>query len=419
MAAERRAPVAGSILVVDDVEDNRLVVADRLAALGLADVTMASSGEEALAALREKRFDLVLLDVMMPGMDGVRVLEILREEGLLPRTPVIMLSAAAEADRVVRSIELGAEDYLTKPLNGTLFAARVRATLEKKALNDFARGQLDRLEAELATARQLQLSMMPAALDAASEPVVVHAMLEPAHEVGGDLCDFFRDGAGGLWFAVGDVSGKGAAAALFMARTWSLLRSTITDGAVRARRETPGGVLGRISDALCVANQGSMFTTLLVGRLDEATGTLAWANGGHLPPFLLRAGGAQVLEAAAPQLPAGAWHGTVYETRRVRLEPGDAVFVYTDGLTEAAAADGSQYGETRLLGDLAEIGTFPGDALLAEIRERVGRHSAGQPQTDDITALVARRRKDPVALAPTAASDPGAPRRRASDASAA
>ena len=419
MAAEPKPAAPAAILVVDDVEDNRLVVADRLAALGLEDVTMAEDGEQALAALREKRFDLVLLDVMMPGMDGVRVLEILREEGRLARTPVIMLSAAAEADRVVRSIELGAEDYLTKPLNGTLFAARVRATLEKKALNDFARGQLDRLEGELATARQLQLSMLPEALDAPSEPVLVHALLEPALEVGGDLCDFFRDGAGGLWFAVGDVSGKGAAAALFMARTWSLLRSTITDGAVRARRETPGGVLGRISDALCVANQGSMFTTLLVGRLDEATGTLAWANAGHLPPCLLRAGGAQVLEAAAPQLPAGAWPGTVYETRRVRLEPGEAVFVYTDGLTDALAADGSQYGEARLLGDLGELGAFSGDALLAEVLERVRRHAAGQPQADDITALVARRRKGPVEVSRAASPGPEQPRRRASDASAA
>lgn len=404
-----------SILVVDDLEDNRTVLDGRLRVLGYGDIAMACSGEEALGLVRSRRFDLVLLDVMMPGIDGVQVLQAMREEGLAPAVPVIMLSASNEMERVIRCIELGAEDYLTKPLDATLLAARVRATLEKKALNDFARGQLARLGEELATARELQLGMVPEALDSPHEPVIVHALLEPAREVGGDLCDFFRDGAGGVWFALGDVSGKGAAAALFMARTWSLFRSIVTQGAVRARRETPGGVLAKVSDALCDANASSMFTTLLIGRLDEATGTLAYANGGHLPPFLLGTEGVRMLGGGVPQMPAGAWRGTAYETRRERLKPGEAVFVCSDGVTEAENAAREQYGEARLGADLGELRGFAGDALLAELLHRVRTYCAGEPQSDDLTAIVVRRRLEPVLPAPPASVGSN-PRRRVSDA---
>jgi phosphoserine phosphatase RsbU/P len=398
MRAEGR-PVRGivgasppAILVVDDNEDNRLVVEGRLNALGFTDVSMAQSGEQALQLVRARRFHLVLLDVMMPGIDGMRVLEVMRDEGHTAVTSVIMLSASDEMSRVIRCIELGAEDYLVKPLNSTLFAARVRATLEKKALNDFAREQLRQLEDQLATARELQLGMLPDALDSATEPITVHAVLEPALQVGGDLCDFFRDGAGGLWFAVGDVSGKGAAAALFMARTWSLLRTILGHGATRPGRQAPGDVMTRVNDALCVANAGSMFATLLIGRLEEATGVLSYANAGHQHPYLLGGQGVRVLSGAVPQLPAGAWPGTAYETQREKLAPGEAVFVYSDGLTEAENANHMQYGEDRLRRDLEELRSLPGGRLVAEILRRVRTHCGERAQSDDIAALVARRR---------------------------
>lgn len=380
------------ILVVDDNEDNRLVVEGRLNALGFTDVSMAQSGEQALQLVRARRFHLVLLDVMMPGIDGMQVLEVMRAEGHTATTPVIMLSASDELSRVIRCIELGAEDYLVKPLNSTLFAARVRATLEKKALNDFAREQLRQLEAQLAMARELQLGMLPDALDDGTEPITVHAVLEPALQVGGDLCDFFRDGMGRLWFALGDVSGKGAAAALFMARTWSLLRTIIGQGPGAPRRESPGGVMEKVNEALCVANAGSMFTTLLIGRLDEATGVLSYANAGHQRPFLLGRHGVRLLLGGVPQLPAGAWPGTAYETQREKLAPGEAVFVYSDGLTEAQNGEALQYGEERLRRDLEELGSLSGDTLIAEILRRVRGHCGEQTQSDDIAMLLARRR---------------------------
>ncbi len=131
-----------ALLVVDDIEDNRNILARRLKRLGYSDIRTASNGREAVEMIAERHFDLVLLDIMMPEMDGYQVLEHLRGEGRLAELPVIMVSALTEIDSVVRCVELGAEDYLTKPFNKTLLKARVGATLEKKRLRDDVAQQL-------------------------------------------------------------------------------------------------------------------------------------------------------------------------------------------------------------------------------------------------------------------------------------
>ena len=172
---------------------------------------------------------------MMPGIGGIQVLETLREKQRLASLPVIIVSAASEQESVVRCIELGAEDYLTKPVNATMLRARVGATLEKKRLRDEARMRMVELGHELAAARELQRGMVPLDHEREDSPVAMHFLLEPARELGGDLCDFLFSDADTLWIGLGDVSGKGVAAAIFMARTWSVLRS-IAGRASRAPR---------------------------------------------------------------------------------------------------------------------------------------------------------------------------------------
>ena len=134
------APVAGvpdpALLVVDDNEDNRYVLSQQLNIQGYDNITIATNGHEALNNLRSKSFDLVLLDIMMPDLNGYEVLERMRSSPELRNIPVIMISAIGELDSVVRCIELGAEDYLPKPFEPTLLRARVRATLERKRLHD-------------------------------------------------------------------------------------------------------------------------------------------------------------------------------------------------------------------------------------------------------------------------------------------
>ena len=220
---------SAALLVVDDNEDNRYTLTRRLNREGYKNLTTATNGREALERLTAQPFDLVLLDVMMPDMNGYEVLEHVKANASLRDVPIIMISALDEIESVIRCIELGAEDYLNKPFNPTLLRARVGALLEKKRLRDEVRKNLARLEEEMDAARVLQIGMLPRDFPACSseQPVAVHAVMQPAREVGGDLYDCFYSGDRTFCFLVGDVSGKGASAAMFMARTRSLVRITV------------------------------------------------------------------------------------------------------------------------------------------------------------------------------------------------
>ena len=380
-----------ALLVVDDNEDNREILGARLHQLGYTNVTLAADGREALDLVDRSSFDLVLLDLMMPGINGIEVLETLRGKQRLASLPVIMVSAASEQDSVVRCIELGAEDYLTKPVNVTMLRARVGATLEKKRLRDGARERMVELGHELAAARELQVGMVPLDHEMEDSPVAMHFLLEPARELGGDLCDYLFGDADTLWIGLGDVSGKGVAAAIFMARTWSVLRSLAGRAPRAARDESdPGRVLGAVNRELCKANEKSMFCSVFLARLDLRTGILDYANAGHLPPYHLGAGGGVELIVSRPALPVGAMPDTTYAAGSLTLQPGEGLFVYSDGITEAAEVDGVQFGEDRLVAALSDLARTRGRALLRAVRDRVHDHCGDAPQTDDIAALVMR-----------------------------
>ena len=384
---------AASLLVVDDNEDNREILAARLAQLGYTNVALATGGKEALERIDRSPVDLVLLDVMMPGVDGIMVLETLRAKQRLAQLPVIMVSAASEQESVVRCIELGAEDYLTKPVNATMLKARVGATLEKKRLRDDARLRMVELGHELAAARELQRGMVPLDHEIEGSPVALHFLLEPARELGGDLCDFLFSDNDTLWIGLGDVSGKGVAAAIFMARTWSVLRS-IAGRAPRASSEDsdPGRVLMIANRELCKANEKSMFCSVFLARVQLRTGMLDFANAGHLPPYLLRASGTVEAISSMPVMPVGAMPETVYTAGSIQLAPGDGLFIYSDGVTEATNTAGVQYGEAQLATDLQQGGRMHGRELLDGVLARVRAHCGDAPQTDDVTALMFRWR---------------------------
>jgi len=297
-----------ALLIVDDNEDNRYTLSQRLARDGYTNVATASNGHEALRLLQSRSFDLILLDIMMPVMNGYEVLEHLKASTKLRHLPVIMISALDEMDSVIKCIELGAEDYLAKPFNRTLLRARIGASLEKKRLRDEVRASLQRLERELDAARTLQLGMLPRVFPACTpeQPVQVYALMEPAREVGGDLYDCFYTSAEIFCFLVGDVSGKGAPAAMFMARTRSLVRMA----AELWRQLSLDAVsLARIAEIvnreLCQNNDERMFVTLFLGMLDTRKGALAYVNAGHPVPCLLRVAGDIEQLDGKPEMPLG------------------------------------------------------------------------------------------------------------------
>jgi serine phosphatase RsbU (regulator of sigma subunit) len=380
-----------NILVVDDIEDNRNILIRRMRRLGVEGCAEAADGVAALEHIRANPVDLVLLDVMMPRMGGVEVLETLKQEGRLEDTSVIMISAASEIETVVRCLELGADDYLPKPFDPAILRARVGSVLEKKFLRAEVRAQLKRLEAELAHARRQQLAMVPTDFRALEGRLDIHAIMRPAYEVGGDLYDFFFLTPDVVCLAIGDVSGKGMPAALFMARTRSLLRAgALQFQSIAGRPPLPSELATLLNEELCKNNDDCMFMTLIAGFLDLASGCFSYVNAGHLPPLLLRASGAREVDSTVDP-PLGVADDVVYRDNVIQLALEDALVFITDGLSEMEDVDQNMYSAARLLKDLTEVPGSSACTIAEHLVACVFAHADVAPQFDDVTVLALRR----------------------------
>ena len=370
------------VLLVDDARSSLDVLVEALQGHHL--LSVALDGESALRSIAQSPPDLVLLDLMMPRLDGYEVCKRLRELPATRDLPVIFLSALGEAKSKARGFEAGGSDYITKPFEAVEVRARVRSLLKGKMYQDAVRASL---ASELRVAQEIQRGMLPKDFRSlgAGLPIDVHALLEPAKEVGGDLYDVFPLGDGRVCIVLGDVSGKGIPAALFMAITATLLRST-------ARHvQQPEQILSHVNQELSRDNPSSMFVTLFCAVLDTRSGLLSCASGGHTSPVLLRPGEPPRLLADRPGTVIGIQQNMVFEPREVQLHTGDALLLYTDGVTEAFDPAGELFGEERLLESLREVAPSAKD-LVERVLAAVRTFARGAPQSDDIALLALRFR---------------------------
>jgi serine phosphatase RsbU (regulator of sigma subunit) len=389
------------LLVVDDNEMNRDLLSKRLKQQGHR-VANARNGREALEMIAAEEFDLVLLDIMMPELDGYKVLERMRAEGTLDQVPVIMISAVTEMESVIRCIEMGATDYLPKPFNPVLLKARVGATLEKKRLRDRERLWAKSLERDLEIGREIQRSFLPEELPKPPGWEIA-ARFQPARQVAGDFYDAFTLGGGQrVGLVVADVCDKGVGAALFMALFRSLLRAFAERAfaePVILRSEGPGddsdsvrllSMVVSTNDYIARTHgSANMFATAFVAVLDPAGGSLTWVNAGHEAPVVCGTAGVRArLPPTGPAL--GMMPDMKFEARKTLLAPGETLFAFTDGVTEAKDGAGRFYSEESLLASIAE-GAPSASALLDRVEAAVSAHSAGAERSDDITMLAVRR----------------------------
>lgn len=382
------APEPGArILVVDDNEPNRDLLSRRLARQGHS-TAVAAGGEEALGRLAAEPFDLVLLDIMMPGLTGYQVLERLKADEDLRHIPVIMISALDDVESVVRCVKLGAEDHLSKPFEPTLLNARISASLAKKRLRDRERLYALSMERELAIGRAIQSNFIPESLpDPAGWEIA--AAFQPARQVAGDFYDAFRLEDGRVALVLGDVCGKGVGAALFMAILRTLLRILATAEHFAAADGAVDEPVAAVSDYIAeVHGRTHMFATLFFGILEPETGVLRYVNAGQEPPVVV--GGAGPIRRLEPTGPAvGLMGGMEFTTRMETIGEGETVFVFSDGVVDARAPDGKGFGWDRLLDLLQRGGTAA--ELVARIRTEVDLHAGGTEEFDDITLLALRR----------------------------
>ncbi|MEA4858719.1 MAG: SpoIIE family protein phosphatase [Solidesulfovibrio sp.] len=281
-------------------------------------------------------------------------------------TPVPATPRRDEVGRLSRSFEqmrLALRDYI----------ADLTATTKAK----------ERLESELKIARNIQMSFLPKHFPPFPEITAfeLHAALEPAWEVGGDLYDFFLTSDGRLLFLVGDVSGKGVPAALFMAVTKTLIKGN-------ADQETdPAAILGKVNRELCVDNDAMLFVTMFLGILDFSTGELAFSNAGHNPPARIAPDGATSWLTLPRGVFLGIMEDAVYTTSRVNLAPGETLVAFTDGVTEAMDPGQRLFGADRLAETLARAAGRSPESLVDAIMDAVRAFAGQAEQADDITVM--------------------------------
>ena len=308
----------------------------------------------------------------------------------------INLLIARPLDQVVALLrEVMPAMYIVNAIGMGLFVYIVH----NEARERVTAAQKERMEGELTVAREIQKSIVPSIFPPfpEREEFDLHASLESAREVGGDLYDFFLLDDDHLCLAIGDVAGKGVPASLFMAVTITLLR------AVGHRVDAPEEVLERVNAPLCRDNDSAMFVTLFFAIYDVRTGALAYSCGGHLPPYVVRADGRVDALPRTRGIGLGISEGAVFRTETATLQPGDAILLFTDGVTEAMDPAGGMFGDERLADVLAQGGgRLTAGQLLRDVRASVWAFAGGAEQYDDLTMLAFRRAPASAAETPQA-----------------
>ena len=373
------------ILIVDDNPANVDIFQARLAANNYEIIT-ATNGEAGLAMARQKRPDLILLDIMMPKMDGFEVCRRLKGDPSLPFMPIIMVTAKADSKDVVAGLEAGSDEYLTKPVDHAALVARVKSMLRIKSLHDTVLEQSSQLKIQLKTATKIQSLFWPKIpeLKAGNH---IWAVSVPAAYVGGDLYDVIPLPDDSLLAYVADVSDKGVPAALIMAALSTKIRSEAQIQSDVAK------LLESVNNSTynLTAEEG-FFATIVLARYWPHSGKMQLAIGGHLQPLWIVGGGTGDL----PQINGvslGVTPDVHYEKKEFLLSPGESIILFTDGIIEAQDENNELFGNDRLMDTIKNANGPPwGQKLLDAINHWQGESTA----SDDLTILEIWRDKESI-----------------------
>jgi sigma-B regulation protein RsbU (phosphoserine phosphatase) len=292
----------------------------------------------------------------------------------------MFLSSLEEVANKTLGFEAGANDYLTKPFDLLEMKARVKSLLKAKAYSDAVKEQI---ASELRVAREIQMGMLPHDFAPVEKTYGVEfgAVLEPAREVGGDLYGVCDAGPERLVVFLGDVSGKGIPASMFMVRAISLARLLAREIA------EPERILARLNDELAADNPSGMFVTFLCAVFEPKSGRLTIANGGHCRPVILHDGQPPRWAVKNLGTALGFEPGLEFERTDLMLRQGDALVLYSDGVTEAFNPQEELYGDGRLMADTAAFNGQTAPDITANLLQKVRAFASGAAQSDDIAIL--------------------------------
>ena len=399
-----------NVLIVDDAADTRTLIRFLLERKGW-HVMEAEDGHAACRILEDTDVKIVITDWMMPGMDGLGLIEWIRARDKNRYTYTILMTSRDEQRDCVQGFSVGADEYITKPVAPEILYARlgvakrilsIQEELRTQQVNlresrDLVTRAYDIVQEDLENAAEVQKSLLPTN-GLLSQSIASAWCYRPAMGISGDYLDIFQVGENRLFFYLLDVSGHGVTAALRSSAISQLLRpiSGIMDG---LEEHGPAHIVQRLNRHLCEANQEvDYFATLVVGDIDAANGILRLSSAGHPPPLLLRHGlGAQEIDAGG--LPIGIDAGADYNHAEIRLRPEDSLLLYSDGLLDCEDRHGRHYGieptrkraESYMGSDLTE--------LLSQLENDLDEWRTGAPLTDDLSLLLLKFNPDNANLA--------------------
>jgi sigma-B regulation protein RsbU (phosphoserine phosphatase) len=387
--------MAIKILSVDDEVDLEVLLTQyfrRKIRKGEYEFFFAHNGLEALQTLlKHPDIDIILSDINMPEMDGLTLLTKINEMRN-PALKCIMVSAYGDMGNIRQAMNNGAFDFATKPIDLDDLQITIDKAIEQiRFIREAKKDQkeLRDIHADLSVAREIQLAILPRnfVLNIPhAEMIEIYASMMAAKDVGGDFYDFFRIDDERFGFTIADVSGKGVPAAIFMAVSRTLIKAT-------GMRGVPSNECMQIvNDILCGESVDSMFVTVFYGIYNMLTGEIDYTNAGHNAPYILHANGNVEMLKSNINLVLGALEGISYKRNSMKLEPGDTLVMYTDGVTEAENLKQELYGEERLEAVLQTMKGADSQTIVDTINQQVKAYAGEAPQSDDITQLVIKRK---------------------------
>lgn len=386
--------MAVKILSVDDELDLEVLLTQyfrKKIRKGEYEFSFAHNGLEALQLLLgNKDYDIILSDINMPEMDGLTLLTRINEMRD-PALKCIMVSAYGDMDNIRTAMNNGAFDFATKPIDLDDLSRTIEKAIEQIAFvkaSQNEHNQLESIKNDLAVAGEIQQAILPRKFPPFPEmleQVDIFASMSPAKDVGGDFYDFFKIDEDRIGFVIADVSGKGVPASLFMAVSRTLIRAT-------GLRGVPSNeCISYANKLLCNESLDSMFVTVFYGIYNCKTGEIDYTNAGHNPPYLLRHDNTVEPLPLSKNFIVGVFDDFTYANTTMQLEPGDALILYTDGVTEAFNVQKEQFSESGLEKTLKSVPGAGSQEIIEAIKEDVKEFVGEAEQSDDITMLILKR----------------------------
>ena len=406
--------MAETILAVDDDVDILDLLEMSLHSDGF-NVVTANNGVSGIALARTHIPDLILLDLMMPKMDGFEVITKLRADSHTRAIPVIILTARAQITEKIQGLDAGADDYITKPFDLNELTARIKAVLGRTqptkyinpligAMGDwFSETGVEQLAMHLKTASTIQQRLLPQ-FPPKLPGCDIAGFLRSSTSISGDFYDFIPLEHNRLGLAIADVCGNGIPAALLMVMIRTALRLVCRE------ESSPASVLKRINDLLVIDTEADIFATMVYGILDSESLMFTYSNAGHCYPLHLKnadstgelstrnqlaRGSAPISHLQTGGMILGGFDFAEFDNQSIQLEADDVILFYTDGITEAEReTDGVLYGEERLVDVFQSIHQSSAETICSAIEMNLLDFSGAKHQSDDLTLVVVKAISD-------------------------